>query len=63
MSKKIVDLKYDDIIHETEAAHLFNFGGKEVWLPRSWCEVDERDKVVSLPEDRAIEKEIEGFVI
>lgn len=63
--EKIVDLKYDRIIHETESAILFFFDADkcEVWLPRSWIEVNEHDQVVSLPERRAIEKEIEGFAV
>lgn len=63
MSKnhKIVDINYDDIIHETENATLFLFDETEVWLPKSWFELDERDKVISLPQFRAEEKEIEGY--
>lgn len=61
-SKKIVDLKYNEIIHETDAATLFLFGEEqEVWLPKSWTEIDERDHIVSLPEFRAVEKEIEEY--
>jgi uncharacterized protein YuzE len=65
MSKreKIVDIKYDEIMHETEAAYLFLFDDKEVWLPKSWIEVDEKDKVISIPQFRAEEKEIEGYAI
>lgn len=59
---KIVDVSYDAIVHETDHAYLFDFDGTEVWLPKSWVEVDERDRVVSLPEHRAIEKEIEGYI-
>lgn len=59
----IVDLKFDDIMHETDHAYLFSFGGKEVWLPKAWVEVDERDKVISIRQSRAEEKEIEGFAI
>lgn len=60
---RIVDLKFDDIIHKTDHAYLFLFGDKEVWLPKSWVEVDKRDKVVSIFQSRAEEKEIEGFAI
>lgn len=61
-SSKIIDVNYDDIIHETEAAYLFLFDEEEIWLPKSWIEVDTKAKVITLPEYRAVEKEIEGYV-
>lgn len=65
LKKRIVDLKYDAIKHETNDAYLFYFSDDhpDVWIPKSWCEVDEQDKIVSLPEHRAVEKEIEGYVV
>ena len=58
---KIVDVEYDWIkIDDPQYdAVLFAIGGDEhVWLPRSLIEIDKDDKVVTLPEWLAIEKEI-----
>ncbi len=33
-----IDLKYDEIIAQTEKAILFRFDKKEVWLPKSVIE-------------------------
>jgi hypothetical protein len=55
---KLADVEYDEIVHETEKAFLFNIGGKEVWLPKSLIEVDYESKTITLPEKWAIEKEI-----
>jgi hypothetical protein len=58
MSKELAEVKYDAIVHETEKAYLINFGGKEVWLPKSMIEVDIDTMTVTMPERLAIEKEI-----
>jgi hypothetical protein len=58
MSKKLTDIEYDKIVHETEKAYLISFGGKEVWLPKSMIEVDVDTMTVTMPERLAIEKEI-----
>jgi hypothetical protein len=59
---RVVDLKFSRIKHETEKAFLFVFGSKhEVWLPKSLCEVDLQDKVVTLPENIAVDREIENY--
>jgi hypothetical protein len=57
---KLVDVRYDEIILDDDRykAILFDFGGKEVWLPRSQIEVDTDHKEVTLPERLAVEKEI-----
>jgi hypothetical protein len=55
---KLTDVEYDEIVHETEKAFLFNIGGKEVWLPKSVIEVDKDSKTITLPERMATDKEI-----
>jgi hypothetical protein len=55
---KLTDIKYDGIVRETEKAYLIDFGGKEVWLPKSIIEVDIDTMTVTMPERIAIEKEI-----
>lgn len=56
----IVDLAYDRIKIDDERykAVLFQFGKKEVWLPRSMIEVDADAKTVALPIWKA---ELEGI--
>jgi hypothetical protein len=62
---KLVDLKYHDIIHKTELAYLIQFehDKEAVWIPKSQCDVDEDDRIVTMRESAAIEKEIEGYAI
>lgn len=42
--------------HETEKAFLVFDGDKDVWLPKTQCEWDGRDKVMQMPEWLAMEK-------
>ena len=48
--------------HETKAAWLVNDGDRDIWLPKSQCEVDiagdNTTCIVTLPEWLAIEKEL-----
>jgi hypothetical protein len=57
---KLVDIAYDQIILDDDKykAVLFDFGGKEVWLPRSQIEINTDHREVTMPERLAIEKEI-----
>ncbi len=56
----LADVGYDQIILDDDnyKAVLFAINGKEVWLARSLIEVDKDDKIVTMPEWLAIEKEI-----
>jgi len=47
---KLVDVSYESIEMETEKAILFMVGGDEVWIPRSILELDEKKKVITIPE-------------
>lgn len=58
MKSHIVDLNVDEFIVETKEAYLFKINGKRVWLPKSQIEFDEEDRVVSMPERMAIDKEL-----
>ncbi len=66
MSKgnRIVDIKFVDLVHHTDGAWLILFeeGEKAIWIPKSMCEVDEDDKVVSMKESVAIDKEIDKYI-
>ncbi len=55
---RLCDLEYDRVVHETEKAVLLSIDGKEVWLPRSVIELDTDSKVVTLPEQMALNKEL-----
>lgn len=56
MKSNLIDLEAR-LIHETEKARRFDFGGDEpVWLPKSAHEWDEDENTVTLPEPLAIEK-------
>ena len=61
MSKKeLVDIACT-LKHETKAAWLVNDGDRDVWLPKSQCELElgkDMTCMVTLPEWLAIEKEL-----
>jgi hypothetical protein len=43
---------------ETAAAYRFHDGAKTVWLPKSQCEWDEQEAVMTMPVWLAQEKEL-----
>jgi hypothetical protein len=45
-----------ELRRETDKAHLLFDGGKEVWVPKSMCEWDARDKTMQMPEWVALDK-------
>ena len=51
----LVDLA-GELRGETERAWRFFDGERTVWLPKSLCEWDERDRVMTMPEFVALEK-------
>lgn len=61
---RIVNVLFDDIVHETCDAVLFYFKDEqevdlpdnELWLPRSKIKYDETTRQIFLPEDLAREK-------
>ena len=60
MSERLTDIACM-LKHETKAAWLVNDGDKDVWLPKSQCEVEMgkgTDCIVTLPEWLAKEKEL-----
>lgn len=62
---KLVDLKFNQIVHSTDLAWLIEFehDKEAIWIPKSQCEVDEDDNIVTMRETVAVEKEIEGYAI
>lgn len=57
MAKELVDLS-GELRGETEKAYRFFDGIRTVWLPKSQCEWDADEKVMTLPEWLAEEKEL-----
>ena len=57
MKSDLVDIS-GEITVETDKAWLFYDGAREVWLPKSQCEWDERSKEMTMPEWLAKEKEL-----
>lgn len=58
--ESLADVEYDFVKLDDPAkkAILFRIEGKDVWLPRSQIEVDEDQKMVTMPEWLATEKEL-----
>lgn len=57
-NQHIVELEVDDWIAETDKAYLVVINGVKVWLPKSQCEFDENDAIMSMPESLAIDREL-----
>ena len=59
-SREPVEIPFDNIIHQTPEAVLFDVGDEEVWIPKSLIqEIDESDpkrKTVTIPEWVATDK-------
>lgn len=54
---ELVDIPFDEIIHQTPKAVLFDVGDEDVWLPKSEIrEIDEAEKNVVIPVWLATEK-------
>lgn len=64
-SKKLVDLKFRQIITDTEGvgAILFDFGGREQWIPKSVCDVDEASKQVTVEEWFVLKEGLDEFAV
>ena len=62
---EIVDVRYQliKIDDDRRKSILFEIGGKEVWLPRSLIEVDEKDKTVALPTWKCEQEGLDGEVV
>ena len=57
MKSDLIDLA-GEVQGETEKAYRFHDGSKTVWLPKSQCQWDIDDRVITMPEWLAREKEI-----
>ena len=55
--KEVVDLS-GEIKGETEKAYRFFDGIKTVWIPKSQCQWDPDEKIMTMPEWMAKEKEL-----
>lgn len=52
---QLVELDYEKQVMGTAGGHVFVFGGKEVWLPKSATKVDTNHKTVTIPRELARE--------
>lgn len=57
-TEKIIDLEDVDLVHKTAGALRVRYDGTFAWVPRSQVEYDEVDRVLTLPEWLAIDKEL-----
>lgn len=55
--RELIDLG-GEVRHETDKAFLFFDGAREVWLPKSQVEWDEKGAIMTMPEWLAVEKEL-----
>jgi RNase P/RNase MRP subunit p29 len=58
MAKELIDIA-GQILFETEKAYRFDSGDKQEWIPKSQCQWDQDNKVMTMPEWIAMEK---GFI-
>lgn len=50
------------LVHQTEKAYLLKVGDREAWVPKSQVE-DNGDGTFTMPEELAVEKEIEDGAV
>ncbi len=55
-SVKKVEVCYSKVVATTEKAYLLDIGGKEMWMPRSHCELDEETHTAFLTDWIATQK-------
>lgn len=62
---EVVDVRYDriKINDDRHKSVLFQFGEKEVWLPRSLVEIDADNSIVIMPAWKAEQEGIEAYVV
>lgn len=57
-SPKNVEVTYNKLVAETDKAMLLDIGGKEMWMPKSHCEIDEDSKTAYMTDWIAEQKGI-----
>jgi len=60
MDSKLVDIAVQ-VKYETKAAYLINDGDKDIWIPKSQCELHfepNKSAILTLPEWLALDKEL-----
>lgn len=50
---------FDSVKWETKKAWLVVMDERELWFPKSQCEINVKNKIITVPEWLAIEKELE----
>lgn len=55
---ELADIDFTKKCYETELAWLLEINGNKIWIPKAIAEVDFGDKVVTLPMQWAIDKEL-----
>jgi len=46
----VIDIHYDELLHETYNAWLLEIWDEEIWFPKSQCDLDEENKTITIPE-------------
>lgn len=54
----MAEIEYEELLKETDKAVLFNFGDREIWIPKSQIEGDYSDGSVTMSEWLAVENEL-----
>lgn len=53
---------FDELVTETPAAWCLRFDGRDVWLPKSQCSVDEDEGLAEVPMWLVKKQGLEGFI-
>jgi hypothetical protein len=46
----LIEIEFDSIVKETDAATLIDFGDKKIWLPKSQIDLRSWSKIVGIPQ-------------
>lgn len=53
-----IDIDFNGVVHETDAAWLLQIGKRQVWLPKKFTEMDVKAATVTIPEWLAEKEEL-----
>ncbi len=54
--RRMMEIKFDEFLHETDKAYLLRFGDSEEWLPKSQVETMDMDDSIVEVADWLVEK-------
>ena len=58
MSSEMVEVEYDDLVHQTDRAWLLMIDGYETWFAKSMCDIDEEASTIEVPRWIAEEEDL-----